>query len=142
MLSIGAAAMLSAGLQLDTAVVERRFDDLSTRFDASIKGAFESIEGLLDDEDGTIACALEDVKQEIATVINTTFDPTKTTSVVARLNDLVDEAQDKITLNTAGNGGARACFVIEAKDSDDRSLSAPPRQGQASPEIVKGDRLP
>src|SRR5205807_969007 len=43
MLSIGAAAMLSAGLQLDTAVVERRFDDLGVRFDASIKGAFESI---------------------------------------------------------------------------------------------------
>lgn len=96
MLSIGAAAMLSAGLQLDTAVVERRFDDLNTRFDASIKGAFESIEGRLDDEDGTIACALEDVKQEIATVINTNFDPTKTTSVVARLNELVDKAQGKM----------------------------------------------
>jgi hypothetical protein len=228
MLSIGAAAMLSAGLQLDTAVVERRFDALNTSFDASIKGAFQSIEGLLDDEDGTIACALEDVKQEIATVINSTFDPSRTTSVVARLNELVDKAQDKmvaemqrqmspdvdgsmlnrtvrdittcvrssiegvmvqvrdiqdklehargttaeaqkgtqkgvafedvlqpligrlasihgdmcernstdrglqarkagdftITLNTAGNGGATACFVIEAKDSDSLSKRA------------------
>jgi hypothetical protein len=96
MLSIGAAAMLSAGLQLDTAVVERRFDDLNTAFDASLKGAFASIEDLLDDEDGTIACALEDVKQEIATVINTNFDPSRTTSVVARLNELVDMAQNRM----------------------------------------------
>jgi hypothetical protein len=96
MLSIGAAAMLSAGLQLDTGVVERRFDDLNVRFDASIKGAFESIGGLLDGEDGTIACALQAVKEEIAAVISTTFDPTKTTSVVARLNELVDQAQDKM----------------------------------------------
>jgi hypothetical protein len=96
MLGIGAAAMLSAGLQLDTGVVERRFDDLNVRFDASMKGAFESIGGLLYDEDGTIACALEDVKLEIASVINSTFDPTKTTSVVARLNELVDKAQGKM----------------------------------------------
>lgn len=96
MLSIGAAAMLSAGLQLDTAVVERRFDDLNVRFDASIRGAFESIGGLLDADDGTIACALDGVKAEIAAVINSTFDPTKTTSVVARLNELVDEAQGRM----------------------------------------------
>jgi hypothetical protein len=95
MLSIGAAAMLSAGLQLDTAVVERRFDDLTVRFDESIRGAFESISGLLDADDGTIACALDGVKAEIAAVINSTFDPTKTTSVVARLNELVDDAQGK-----------------------------------------------
>jgi hypothetical protein len=228
MLSIGAAAMLSAGLQLDTAVVERRFDALNTRFDASLKSAFQSIEGLVDGEDGTIPCALEGVKREIAEVINTTFDPTRTTSVVARLNDLVDQAQGRmvtevqrqlspdvdgsmlnrtvreinacvqtsiqgvmdevrdvqaklenargsaaqaqkgtqkgvvfedvlqpligrlaslhgdmcernstdkgvqarkagdftITLNTAANGGARACFVIEAKDSDSLSKRA------------------
>jgi hypothetical protein len=95
MLGIGAAAMLSAGLQLDTAVVERRFDDLNVGFDASMKGAFESIGGLLD-EDGTIACALEDVKHEIAAVINSTFDPANTKSVVARLNELVDKAQVKM----------------------------------------------
>lgn len=228
MLSIGAGAMLSAGLQLDTAVVERRFDALNTRFDASLKSAFQSIEGLVDGEDGTIPSALEDVKREIAEVINTTFDPTRTTSVVARLNDLVDQAQGRmvtevqrqlspdvdgsmlnrtvreinacvqtsiqgvmdevrdiqaklenargsaaqaqkgtqkgvafedvlqpligrlaslhgdmcernstdkgvqarkagdftITLNTAANGGARACFVIEAKDSDSLSKRA------------------
>ncbi len=96
MLSIGAAAMLSAGLQLDTAVVERRFDTLTASFDAGLKDAFSSIQGLLDGEDGTIPCALEDVKQEIATVISTTFDPSRTTSVVARLNELVDGAQNRM----------------------------------------------
>ncbi|MGH8992748.1 MAG: hypothetical protein ACRDZ7_14670 [Acidimicrobiia bacterium] len=96
MLSIGAAAMLSAGLQLDTEVVERRFDALNAGFDTAIKGAFASIEGLLDDEDGTIACALEDVKQEIASVINATFDPARTTSVMARLDEAVEGAQNRL----------------------------------------------
>ena len=96
MLSIGAAAMLSAGLQLDTAVVERRFDALHAGFDAALKGAFASIEDLLDDEDGTIACALEDVKSEIAAVIDATFDPSRTTSVVTRMNELMDGVQARL----------------------------------------------
>jgi hypothetical protein len=36
-----------------------------------------SVGGLLEADDGTIACGLEDVKEEIAAVINSTFDPTK-----------------------------------------------------------------
>ncbi|HLF41403.1 MAG TPA: hypothetical protein VI854_08015 [Acidimicrobiia bacterium] len=96
MLSIGAGAMLSAGLQLDTSVVERRFDDLTARLDTSIKSAFGSIEGLLDGDGGTIACALDGVKEEIAAVITTTFDPTKTTSVVNRMNELFDGTQAKL----------------------------------------------
>jgi len=96
MLSIGAAAMLSAGLQLDTSVVERRFDELNSRFDAALKDAFGSIEALLDEDGGTIACALDGVKGQIATVLNSTFDPTRTTSVVARLDTLVDAAQGKL----------------------------------------------
>ena len=95
MLAIGAAAMLSAGLQLDMAVVERRFDDLNVGSTRRSRGRSSRSVGSSTARTARSPARSEEVKEEIAAVI-TSRSTDEDHQRGGPADELVDQAQDKM----------------------------------------------
>lgn len=95
-LRLGARAANAVRVSVDTDLVERRFDDMATRFDQQVAEAVASIgsitEDLLGEEDGALAGALAGHTEAFASLLGDTFDPDSKRSVIALFEDAMRQA--------------------------------------------------
>jgi hypothetical protein len=98
-LEVGARALRLAQTSLDAEVVERAFADMAGRLDRSVTEFNRSIEGtasgLLDAERGELPRALTQWKGEVEQLLGVTFDPDSKRSVLAKLDRVLLEAQER-----------------------------------------------
>ena len=95
-LAIGARALRAAQVSVDSAVVERAFDEMRQVFRRSIDEFADEIatkaDELLDGEDGTIPKTLGEFRNGVETLLDTTFDPNNKQSAVTKLETVLTDA--------------------------------------------------
>jgi hypothetical protein len=98
-LEVGARALRLAETTLDAEVVERAFADMAGRLDRTVSDFNRSFEGtasgLLDAERGELPRALAHWKGEVEQLLGATFDPDSKRSVLAKLDAVLLEAQER-----------------------------------------------
>lgn len=95
-LQIGAKAIRGAEASVETEVVEKAFEEMTTTFDAKVAGAVEEIQDvsreLLDEEEGELHLALEQWKQDVEEVFDGVFDEDSKRSVLSKLDRVLEKA--------------------------------------------------
>jgi hypothetical protein len=95
-LGIGARAMRAARVSVDSAVVEKAFDELAAAFKRQLEVFAREVAGtaeeLLDAEEGDLPKALTGFKQEVESLLDETFDPQSKQSAVAKIETAMAEA--------------------------------------------------
>jgi hypothetical protein len=95
-LQIGARATTAAGASLDTLVVEKAFDELTSGFSATVTDAVTRIvgttEGLVDSESGPLPAMLGEIKGQLNTQLDALFDPESKSSALARMEVVFADA--------------------------------------------------
>lgn len=96
-LAMGARALRLAGATLDGALVEHKFDEMTTGLDRSVQDfarrVDESAERLLDEETGELSKALHTWLDDVTTVLGDTFDETSKRSAIAKLETVLEKAR-------------------------------------------------
>jgi hypothetical protein len=114
-LRVGAQATLLARTDLETQVVERRFEDLARRFDSSLEGAVSRLTDmsskLLDDEEGALPRIFEDVKTGIGAILDDTFDEDSKSSAIAKMDAVLEGAIKRL------DSSVRASLDLDSPDS-------------------------
>jgi hypothetical protein len=114
-LRIGAQATLVAQTDLETQMVERRFEGMSQRFDTSLDCAVSQItevsSKLLDEEGGALPRIFEDMKSGIGTILAETFDGDSKSSAIAKIESVVDGAVRRL------DGTVRSAFDPDSPES-------------------------
>jgi hypothetical protein len=125
-LAIGARALRAAQVSVDSAVVERAFDEMRQTFRRSIDEFAGEIaakaDELLDGEDGTIPKTLGEFREGVEALLDTTFDPNNKQSAVTKLETV---------LSDAGRAQVAAMRRLIDPDNDESPL------GRYRAEIVK-----
>lgn len=125
-LAIGARALRAAQVSVDSAVVERAFDEMRQVFRLSIDEFADEIatkaDELLDGEDGTIPKTLGEFRDGVETLLDTTFDPNNKQSAVTKLETVLTDA-----------GRAQVAAMRRLIDPDNEES----RLGRYRAEIVK-----
>jgi hypothetical protein len=96
LLVVGAHASLGVSTTINATLVEHRFDKMAGQFDQTVTQAVDDIGELADrllDDGGAIPAVLASVKDEIAGILAETFDEDSRTSALARIDDVVSQAQ-------------------------------------------------
>lgn len=100
LLGIGARATRQASVSLETAIVERRFEGLVSRFDQQLQGTIRAIveaqDGLLDEEDGALTAALSEWRKGVTADFQAAFDPTSKTSAIGKIDQVIAEATQRL----------------------------------------------
>ncbi len=95
-LAIGARALRAAKVSVDSAVVERAFDEMRETFRRSIEEFANDIatktDELLDGEDGELPKALANFHNGVETLLGETFDPNNKQSAVTKLESVLNDA--------------------------------------------------
>jgi hypothetical protein len=111
LLRIGAHSVRLASAELDTQLVERRFDALAGTFDTTVTKAVSSIAEvtgeLLDEEHGTLPTTLGHLRTEMSQLLGETFDPDSKSSVIAKMETVLADASDQMARNI------RATFSLD-----------------------------
>ncbi|MDP9465636.1 MAG: hypothetical protein M3P31_00075 [Actinomycetota bacterium] len=93
LLRIGAAAVAGAGPAIDTNLVEARFGTLDDRFRHTVTEAVETVqattESLVGEDGGVLTAVLDGLKQDLGTLLDTTFDADSKSSVIAKVEAAV-----------------------------------------------------
>jgi hypothetical protein len=114
-LRVGAQATLVARTDFEAAVVERRFEGMAQTFDTTIEGAVATIsemsERLLDEEEGALPKIFGEVKSDIASILEATFDEDSKSSVIAKIDTVLEDAVQRLDRNV------RSAFDPDAPDS-------------------------
>lgn len=114
-LRLGARAAHAVRVSVDTDVVERCFDDMTSRFDARVAAAIESIgeitESLLDAEDGALSGTLDDHRAALEELLGATFDPNSKKSVLALFEAVMRESAE------AQQASVRKLVSLDGDDS-------------------------
>jgi len=115
LLRIGAHSVRLASTDLETQLVERRFDALAGNFDTTVNKAVSSINEvtseLLDDEHGSIPAVLGQLRSELSKLLDDTFDPDSKSSVIASIDQVLTTATEQMARNI------RATFNLDQPDS-------------------------
>ena len=95
-LRVGARSVQAASAALDNESVKNQFDrlttDFSSRVDRAVPYISEVTTGLLDDETGSLAGALNAHQQSLHDLLDSQFDPDSKQSIMGKIEDLVAEA--------------------------------------------------
>lgn len=95
-LAIGARALRAAQVSVDSAVVERAFDEMRETFQRSVEEFAQEIaaksEELLDGEDGKIPKTFVEFRNGVETLLGETFDPNNKQSAVTKLETVLGDA--------------------------------------------------
>jgi hypothetical protein len=95
-LAIGARALRAAQVSVDSAVVERAFDEMRETFRRSVEEFAKNIatktDELLDGEDGKIPKTLVEFREGVETLLDETFDPNNKQSAVTKLETVLTDA--------------------------------------------------
>lgn len=95
-LAIGARALRAAQVSVDSAVVERAFDEMRETFRRSVEEFADEIatkaDELLDGEDGKIPKTLVEFRDGVETLLDETFDPNNKQSAVTKLETVLSDA--------------------------------------------------
>jgi hypothetical protein len=114
-LRLGARAANAVQVSVDTDLVERCFDDMTTRFDARVAAAVESIgeitEGLLDAEDGALTGTLDGHRTALEEMLGATFDPNSKKSVLTLFETVMRESAE------AQQASVRKLVSLDGEDS-------------------------
>jgi len=98
-LRVGALALTAVNATVDTHIVEKRFDAMSTQFDDCMEQTIgriaETADALLDGKDGSLHVALAAHHEQIENLLGSTFDPDSKRSVVAILETVLAEAAER-----------------------------------------------
>ena len=117
-LRIGARAIRAVSATVDTHIVEKRFDIMSHRFDTQVVDVVDQISStaraLLDEEDGSLATTLTAHRDQLETLLGTTFDPDCKNSVFGLFEAAMRESHDR---------QADAMRKLIAVDGDDSPLA-------------------
>ena len=96
-LRIGARAARVVGVTVDS--VERRFEDMESRFDERLGLTVEAIkvasDELLGEDEGALTASLEAHKSSLETLLGETFDPSSKKSVLAAFETVMKEAHEQ-----------------------------------------------
>ena len=100
-LRIGARALRVAGATLDGALVERRFNELQEKLGVTVdefaSHVDEKADELLSEEDGQLATALREWREEVEKLLGETFDEDSRKSVIAKMDALLATARSEQT---------------------------------------------
>ena len=117
-LRIGARAISAVSVNVDTHIVEKRFDAMTDRFDERVEAMVEQISGtaraLLDEEDGSLTSTLTNHRGELEELLGATFDPDSKKSVLGIFERVLQESHDK---------QAEAVRRLVATDGEDSPLA-------------------
>jgi hypothetical protein len=95
-LAVGARALRAAQVSVDSAIVERAFEEMREVFRRSIdefaREIGEKADELLDGEEGEIPKALTQFRDGVETLLDETFDPNNKQSAVTKLETVLAEA--------------------------------------------------
>ena len=98
-LRVGALALTAVNATVDTHIVEKRFDAMSTQFDDCVEQAVgriaETADALLDGDEGSLSVAFTQHRAQLETLLGDTFDPDSKRSVVAVFEKLFAEAREQ-----------------------------------------------
>jgi hypothetical protein len=99
-LRIGAQATLIAGTDLETQVVEHRFEGLARSIDSSLGTAVTRItqvsSELLDEEHGALPRILNEAKTGLTAMLDGTFDPDSKSSAIAKIDAIFEGAVQQV----------------------------------------------
>ena len=99
-LRIGAQATLIAGTDLETQVVERRFDSMTRTFGSLLDAVADRItqasSELLDEEEGTLPRLLNEAKTGLKEMLDGTFDPDSKSSAIAKIDAIFEGAVQQV----------------------------------------------
>ena len=97
-LRLGARAARAVQVTVDTALIERRFDDMQLRFDrqltASVEAMSETTRHLLDADNGTLTVTLDRHRATLEALLGATFDPHSKRSVIALFDDVMRRSHE------------------------------------------------
>jgi hypothetical protein len=114
-LRIGAQAALVAQVDLDSQVVERRFDGMTNRFNTSLEEAVTRIHAvgteLFGEDNGALPTLVEELKSGIGSILEETFDEDSKSGVIAKIDSVLDGAMESLDRRI------RATFDPDAPDS-------------------------
>lgn len=114
-LRLGARAANAVRVSVDTDLVERRFDDMATRFDQQVTEAVASIgsitEGLLGEEDGALNGVLDSHRTALESLLGETFDPDSKRSVLALFEESMRQSAE------AQQAAVRRLVSLDGDDS-------------------------
>lgn len=95
-LHLGARAARSVQSTVDTMVIERRFDEMHSRFDRqlalTVTSVAEITRGLLDADGGALTATLDRHRSSLEALLGATFDPDSKKSVIALFDDAIRNA--------------------------------------------------
>lgn len=115
LLRIGAQSVRLASAELDTQLVERRFDALAGTFDSTITKAVSSIAAatgeLLDEEHGSLPATIGQLRDELTRLLGDTFDSDSKSSAIAKIETVLAATTEQMSRNV------RATFSLDQPDS-------------------------
>jgi hypothetical protein len=131
LLRIGGQAVAYASMDLDTSVVDRRFDGMTAFFGSTLDRIMaeltEATNKLLDEESGTLPAMVGSLHEQLSATLGETFDADSKSSVIAKL--------ERILTTTAEQLGAK----VKATLSLDEPESPLARTKRELAEVVKGE---
>lgn len=115
LLRIGAQSVRLASVDLDTQMVERRFEALAGGFEGTVTKAVSSIaevtEELLDEERGSLPTAICSLKEDLARLLGETFDPDSRNSVISKIEAVLAGTTEQVARSIRGT------FSLDQPDS-------------------------
>ena len=131
LLRIGAQAVGIASTDLDTDLVDRRFNVMTTTFGTTLDGMMAELtaatEKLLDEETGTLPTVIGSVTDQLSAILGEAFDADSKSSVIAKIERLLTVGADQI------GAKVRATFNL------DEPGSPLARTKRELAEVVKGE---
>lgn len=130
-LRVGARSVQAASAAIDNETVRSQFDRLTANFNSSVEAATAQIldvtTGLLDDNTGSLAGALNGHRQQLGDLLDAQFDPDSKQSIMGKVDELVGEALDRQSRTI------RQAVSLEAPDSPLRIMKSEIISGFAAP---------
>jgi hypothetical protein len=115
LLRLGALSSLVAQTDMETQIVERRFEGMARTFDVSLETAVSKFslmsDGLLDEEAGALPQLLGELKTGISSILDDTFDEDSKSSAIAKIDVVLEGAMQRF------DRVIRANFDPDAPDS-------------------------
>lgn len=138
-LRVGARSVQAASAAIDNETVRNQFDRLTVEFNSSVEGAVAQVlnatTGLLDDETGSLAGALNGHRQQLGELLDAQFDPDSKQSIMGKVDELLSEALDR-QIRTI-----RQAVSLEAPDSPLRVMKTEIIAGFVAPLAEVGKQV-
>jgi len=99
LLRFGAQVQTVAQASIDAALIDRRFEELTRKFDGNVSSAVGDIvaaaTALADGETGALTLMLAKLQRDLAALLDATFDPDSKVSALAKLDAILADARDQ-----------------------------------------------